>query len=28
MMRFDSELPDDMIEVLDRWRRYLKAPTR
>ena len=28
MMEFDSELPDDMAEVLDRWRRYLKAPTR
>lgn len=24
-MRFESELPDDMVAVLDKWRTYLKA---
>jgi len=22
-MRFDSELPDDMQQVIERWRRYI-----
>ena len=26
MMRFDSELPDDMLQVIDRWRKYVQQP--
>jgi 23S rRNA pseudouridine1911/1915/1917 synthase len=26
-MRFDSEIPDDMQHVIEKWRRYIKGKT-
>jgi hypothetical protein len=26
-MYFDSELPSDMVAVLDKWRNYIKTRT-